>query len=62
MLKKFTSAQKELLEKKLTQFNIARAQLDEIIDYLRKEHNVDGTWQILNDLSGFEKIRKKELK
>lgn len=58
MIKKFTLPQKEMLEKKVLNHQIAENQMIEFIDFLRKEHQVDESWQVLSDLSGFEKIEQ----
>ncbi len=62
MQKKFTPAQKEMLEKKVIANQMTQQQMNEFVEFLKKEHQVGNDWQILRDLSGFEKpeIKKKE--
>lgn len=55
--KPFSPAQIEVLKNKVLSRQIAESQLNEFVSYLKKEHGVDDTWQILNDLSGFEKVQ-----
>lgn len=53
--KLFSKAQKEMLERKVLGLNLAQQGLNEFVEYLQKEHEVDKSWQILKDLTGFEK-------
>jgi len=59
-VKELTKAQKETLLEKVKTLNIVQAQVNDFLTYLRKEHEVDTSWQIKKDLSGFEKIEKKD--
>ncbi len=56
--KKFTKAQKRMLTDKVRQSNMAQGALNEFVGYLREEHGVDESWQILQNLTGFEKPEK----
>ena len=59
MVKKFTKAQKKMLERKVQATRITTDQMNEFVGYLQEEHDAKG-WQVLADLSGLEKKEKDE--
>ena len=56
MEKKLSNAQKEFLQQKVLEFNLAKKELNEFIQFLYKELDIDAAWQLSNDLSNFSKI------
>ena len=58
-MKEFTKSEKKALERRVQAKNIADAQLNDFLAFLREQHGVDNEWQLKQDLFGFEKLDKK---
>ena len=58
-MKEFTKSEKKALERRIQTKNVADVQLNDFLAFLREQHVVDDGWQVKQDLSGFEKLDKK---